>query len=143
MLSVAKILQSKSDGAVYTIDASDTVFSAIQLMAEKQIGSLLVIEHGVIVGIVTERDYARKLALMNRVSRLTAVREIMSAHVLFVQPEQTSYECLGLVNEHHVRHLPVLEGDRLVGMISIGDLVKEIIADQRFTIEQLERYISN
>jgi IMP dehydrogenase len=112
-------------------------------MAEKQVGSLLVIENGVIVGIVTERDYARKMALMNRASRITAVREIMSSHVLFVQPEQTSYECLGLMNEHHVRHLPVLDGDRLVGMISIGDLLKGIIADQQFTIEQLERYISH
>jgi IMP dehydrogenase len=112
-------------------------------MAEDRIGSLLVTDNGAIVGIVTERDYAQKVALMGRVSRSTAVREIMSSRVLFVRPEQTSYECMTLMSQYHVRHLPVLRGDSLIGMISIGDLVKDIIADQQFTIEQLERYITS
>ena len=143
MTSVAQILRSKFDRAVHKIDVDESVYVAVGLMAEKQIGSLLVMEGTEIVGIVTERDYARKMVLMNRESRTTTVREIMSTRVLFVPPEQTSYECMALMSEHHLRHLPVLDEGALVGMISIGDLVKEIIADQRFIIEQLEYYIKS
>jgi CBS domain-containing protein len=143
MTNVARILSLKPNQVVYAIEADDAVYSALRLMAENQIGSLLVTENGVIVGIVTERDYAQKVALMGRVSRSTAVREIMSSRVLFVRPEQTSYECMTLMSQYHVRHLPVIREDSLIGMISIGDLVKDIIADQQFTIEQLERYITS
>ena len=141
MTNVAQILRSKSDNVVHKIDADESVYDAVRLMAEEQIGSLLVMEGGEIAGIVTERDYARKMALLGRESRTTAVREIMSTRVLFVQPEQTCYECMALMSEHHLRHLPVLELGTIVGIISIGDLVKEIIADQRFIIEQLEHYV--
>src|SRR5260370_22565335 len=143
MTSVARILGMKPNKAVYTIEADDAVYSALRLMAENRIGSLLVTDNGATVGIVTERDYAHKVALMGRVSRSTAVREIMSSRVLFVRPEQTSYECMTLMSQYHVIHLPVLCENSLIGMISIGDLVKDIIADQQFTIEQFERYITS
>lgn len=142
MTSVAQILNSKSEQVVFTIAASDSVYNAIRLMAEKQIGALVVTDGHAIVGIVTERDYARKVVLMERSSKTTTVREIMSPHVRFVQPDQTTYDCMALMTERRMRHLPVLDDGKLVGMVSIGDLVKEIIAEQQFTIEQLEHYIT-
>lgn len=143
MTSVAQVLKSKPDTAVFTIDGADSVYNAIRLMAEKQIGALVVTDDAhAIVGIVTERDYARKVVLMDRSSKSTTVREIMSPHVRFVQPDQTTYDCMALMTERRMRHLPVLDDGKLVGMVSIGDLVKEIIAEQRFTIEQLEHYIT-
>jgi len=142
MTSVAQILKSKPEQVVFTIAASDSVYNAIRLMAEKQIGALVVTDGQEIVGIVTERDYARKVVLMDRSSRTTTVQEIMSPHVRFVQPDQTTYDCMALMTERRMRHLPVLDGGKMVGMISIGDLVKEIIAEQQFTISQLEQYIS-
>lgn len=143
MTSVAQVLKSKPDQVVFTIAASDSVYDAIRLMAEKQIGALVVTDgHEAIVGIVTERDYARKVVLMDRSSKTTTVREIMSPHVRFVQPDQTTYDCMALMTERRMRHLPVLDEGRLVGMVSIGDLVKDIIAEQQFTIVQLEHYIT-
>ncbi|WP_322102953.1 CBS domain-containing protein [Paraburkholderia sp. J41] len=141
MTTVAQVLKSKPEQVVYTIDAGDSVYDAIRLMAEKQIGALLVTDGAAIAGIVTERDYARKIVLMDRASKTTAVRDIMSPHVRFVSPEQTTYDCMALMTERRMRHLPVMDGGKLVGMVSIGDLVKEIIAEQKFTIEQLEQYI--
>lgn len=142
MTSVAQVLKSKSEHVVYTIAASDSVYNAIRLMAEKQIGALVVTDDNTIVGIVTERDYARKIVLMDRSSKTTAVRDIMSPHVRFVEPGQTTFDCMALMTERRMRHLPVLDGGRLIGMVSIGDLVKDIIAEQQFTIEQLEHYIT-
>lgn len=142
MTSVAQVLKSKSEQVVFTIAASDSVYNAIRLMADKQIGALLVTDGQGIVGIVTERDYARKVVLMDRSSKTTTVREIMSPHVRFVRPDQTTYDCMALMTERRMRHLPVLDNGKLVGMVSIGDLVKEIIAEQQFTIEQLEHYIA-
>lgn len=142
MTSVAQVLKSKPDQVVYTIEASDSVYNAIRLMAEKQIGALLVTDGASIAGIITERDYARKIVLMDRSSKTTAVRDIMSPHVRFVQPDQTTYDCMALMTERRMRHLPVMDSGKLVGMVSIGDLVKEIIAEQKFTIEQLEHYIT-
>jgi len=118
------------------------VFDAIKLMADKNIGALLVMEADEVAGIITERDYARKVVLMSRSSKQTTVREIMTSAVMYVSPEQTSEECMVLMTENRLRHLPVIDGGRLLGIISIGDLVKDIIAEQRFTIEQLEHYIS-
>lgn len=141
MTTVAQVLKSKPEQVVYTIDSGDSVYDAIRLMAEKQIGALLVTEGTAIAGIVTERDYARKVVLMDRASKSTAVRDIMSPHVRFVSPEQTTYDCMALMTERRMRHLPVMDGGKIVGMVSIGDLVKEIIAEQKFTIEQLEQYI--
>ncbi|QGZ64188.1 CBS domain-containing protein [Paraburkholderia acidisoli] len=141
MTSVAQVLKSKPEQVVFTIGASDSVYDAIRLMADKQIGALLVTDGAEIAGIVTERDYARKVVLMDRSSKTTPVRDIMSPHVRFVGLDQTTYDCMALMTERRMRHLPVMDGGKIVGMVSIGDLVKEIIAEQKFTIEQLEQYI--
>ena len=141
MTTVAHILKSKPDQAIFTVAPSAPVFEAISLMAEKSVGALLVLKDGQMIGIVTERDYARKIAVMGRSSRDTPVRDIMSTSVMYVQPEQTSEECMKLMTEHRVRHLPVMQGGKLIGLISIGDLVKGIISEQKFLIEQLEHYI--
>jgi CBS domain-containing protein len=111
-------------------------------MADKGIGALVVQEGQSIVGMVSERDYARKVILMGRNSDQTAVREIMTPTVLYVRPQQSNEDCMALMANSRVRHLPVMEGGRLIGLISMGDLVKDIISDQQFTIEQLEHYIS-
>ena len=142
MTTVAEILKSKSDNSVYTIAPDATVFEAVSLMAQKNIGALLVVERERVVGIVSERDYARKVALMARSSRDTALRDIMSSPVMFVPPSQTSEECMALMTENRLRHLPVMEDGKLLGLISIGDLVKNIISEQQFIIKQLEHYIS-
>ena len=141
MKSVAYILKSKADAGVYSIAPTASVFDGLKLMAEKNIGALLVMEGDAIVGIVTERDYARKVALLGRSSPLTQVREVMTAAVMFVGPEQMSDHCMALMTGHRLRHLPVVEDGKLMGVISIGDLVKDIISEQQFIIEQLERYI--
>ena len=142
MTQVAQLLQSKTNQQVHTITAQDSVFDAIKLMAEKGIGALVVMNGGEIAGIVTERDYARKVVLKDRSSKSTKVLEIMSQAVRYVGPQQTSQDCMALMTEHHIRHLPVLDKGRMVGMISIGDLVADIISEQQFTIEQLEQYIT-
>jgi CBS domain-containing protein len=142
MTSVAQLLKTKPNNTgVFTIGADDSVYEAIRLMAEKSIGALVVTDGDSIAGIITERDYARKVVLMDRSSKATPVREIMSKAVRFVRPDQTTEECMALMTERRMRHLPVIENDRLVGMVSIGDLVKNIIAEQQFTIQQLEFYI--
>ena len=141
MSTVSEILGDKGSN-VLRIDAGATVFEAVQQMVEANVGSLLVTDGGEIAGIVTERDYARKIVLMDRSSKTTAVRDIMTPHVRFVEPQQTTYDCMALMTERRMRHLPVMDGGKLVGMVSIGDLVKEIIAEQQFTIEQLEHYIT-
>ena len=142
MKTAAEILESKAKQAVHTIAPGDSVFDALKLMADKDIGALLVMEADRIAGIVTERDYARKIVLMSRSSKETPVREIMTSAVMYVRPGQTSDECMVLMTENRLRHLPVIDGDKLLGLISIGDLVKSIISEQRFTVEQLEHYIS-
>ncbi|BEU96101.1 CBS domain-containing protein [Acidovorax sp. DW039] len=142
MTVVAEILKSKPDSTVYTVRPADSVLDALRLMAEKGIGALLVTESERIVGIFTERDYARKIALLGRTSAATQVRDVMTPDVLFVRPHQTSEQCMQIMSSHRLRHLPVVEGEKLVGMISIGDLVKDIISEQKFIIEQLEQYIS-
>jgi CBS domain-containing protein len=142
MTSVAQLLTTKPNNTgVFTIGADDSVYEAIRLMAEKSIGALVVTDGDSIAGIITERDYARKVVLMDRSSKATPVREIMSKAVRFVRPDQTTEDCMALMTERRMRHLPVIENDRLVGMVSIGDLVKNIIAEQQFTIQQLEFYI--
>jgi CBS domain-containing protein len=142
MTTVAQILKSKPDQSVATTSPEASVFEAVKLMAEKNIGALVVVEGGKIVGVVTERDYARKVALMARNSRDTPVRDIMSSRVMYVRPDQTNEECMALMTENRLRHLPVMEGERMVGLISIGDLVKDIISEQKMIIEQLEHYIA-
>ena len=143
MTTVAAVLRSKPDRAIHTIAPEASVFDAVKLMAERNIGALVVVaEGGAIAGIITERDYARKIVLMARSSKETHVREVMSAPVMYVGPGRTSEECMALMTEHRLRHLAVMDDSRLIGIISIGDLVKDIISEQKFRIEQLERYIA-
>ncbi|MBH2042732.1 MAG: CBS domain-containing protein [Comamonadaceae bacterium] len=142
MTIVAEILRSKPDGAVHAIAPTATVFEALRLMADKCIGALLVREGDAIVGIITERDYARKIALVGRTSGETQVRDVMTSSVLCVRSSQTSEECMQLMTGKRLRHLPVVDDGQLLGMISIGDLVKDIISEQKFIIEQLEHYIT-
>lgn len=142
MTAVADILKSKADPAVHAVRPDDSVYDALKRMADKGIGALLVMDGEAIVGIVTERDYARKIALKGRTSALTLVRDVMTTSVLFVKPAQTSEECMALMTNNRLRHLPVVDDGKLIGLISIGDLVKEIISEQKYTIEQLEHYIT-
>ena len=142
MKSVAQVLKSKPEQNVETIAPATSVFDAVRLMAEKNIGALLVLEDQKIVGIITERDYARKIVLMGRSSKETPVREIMTFPVMYVRPDQTNEECMALMTDNRVRHLPVVDQGKLIGLISIGDLVKDIISEQKFIIEQLEHYIT-
>ena len=142
MKSVAHILKSKADAGVHSIAPTASVYDALKLMAEKNIGALLVMEGADIVGIVTERDYARKIALLGRSSPQTRVSEVMTVAVMVVDPDQTTDYCMALMTEHRLRHLPVVDGGKLIGLISIGDLVKDIISEQQFIIEQLEHYIT-
>ena len=142
MKSVADILKSKPDQTIYTIAPTASVFDAVKLMAEKNIGALLVMDGEQIVGIITERDYARKIVLMTRSSKDTPVRDIMASEVMYVRPDQTSEECMVLMTENRLRHLPVMNGGKLIGLISIGDLVKDVISEQKFIIEQLQHYIT-
>ena len=142
MTVVAEILKSKPDSIVQSIGPTDTVLEALRRMGDKGIGALLVMENDAIVGIVTERDYARKIALMGRTSDKTLVRDVMTTSVLCVHSTQTSEQCMQLMTGKRLRHLPVVDDGKLLGMISIGDLVKDIISEQKFIIEQLEHYIT-
>ena len=142
MKSAAQILKSKPGQTVESVTPSTSVFDAVKLMAEKNIGALLVMEDLKIAGMVTERDYARKIILMGRSSKETLVRDIMTSPVMYVRPDQTNEECMALMTDSRVRHLPVVDKGELIGLISIGDLVKDIIFEQKFIIEQLEQYIS-
>lgn len=141
MKSVAHILRSKKHQSIYTIAPDARVWDSLKTMAEKGIGALLVMDGEKIVGIVSERDYARKMALLGRSSENTPVRDIMSSPVMYVSPEHTNEQCMALMTENRLRHLPVLDKGKLVGLISIGDLVKDIISEQQFIIEQLQHYI--
>jgi CBS domain-containing protein len=146
MTRAADILKSKPEAVVHTIGPAASVYEAVKLMADKGIGALLVTEgegEGErLVGIVTERDYARKMVLMGRSSKETAVSEIMTRSVMFVRPDQTTDACMALMTTNRLRHLPVMDGERVLGMVSIGDLVKDIISQQQFIIAQLENYIA-
>jgi CBS domain-containing protein len=128
---------------VWSIGPNASVYDAMKLMADKGIGALLVMEGAKLVGIISERDYARKVILQGRSSRTTSVHEIMTTRVAYAEPEQNIEECMALMTEIRIRHLPVIEAGEVRGVISIGDLVKSIIAEQKFIIEQLERYISS
>jgi len=139
--SIRPILKQKS-GVVHSIAPTDSVYHAIASMAEKQVGALMVIFDGKIVGIISERDYARKVILKGRFSKDVTVAEIMSFPIIAVSPDHTVGECMKIITDHHIRHLPVLDGERLVGMISIGDLVNWIISEQNETIRHLEAYIT-
>ncbi len=141
MKTVAEMLRNKPHAAVYSVSPTTSVLDAIKLMAEKGIGALVVLERGRLAGIVSERDYARKVALLERSAFSAQVSEIMTADVVTVGPRDTSQSCLQLMTDRHLRHLPVLAEGELIGLLSIGDLVKETIAEQASLIQQLEQYI--
>lgn len=145
MLRVKYLLATKGDGVqpVWTVGPEDPVLEAIQLMADKRIGALPVMRGAELAGIVSERDYARKVILLGRSSAETAVWEIMSSPVITVTLDDSVHHCMQLVTEKRVRHLPVMDKGRLVGMVSIGDLVKAVIEEQQQTIDELERYIAS
>ncbi len=138
--TVRDILRLKG-GHVFTINADDSVFVALEMMANENVGALLVMQDGRLAGVISERDYARKVILKGLSSLQLAAREIMTEMVCYARPEQTVEECMAVVTEKRCRHLPVLDNDKLVGMVSIGDLVKASIAEKEFIIGQLENYI--
>ncbi|MBV8974633.1 MAG: CBS domain-containing protein [Sinobacteraceae bacterium] len=140
MMNVRQLLDRKGR-EVFSVSPAAAVLEAIRVMAERHVGALLVMQGDELTGIVSERDYARKVILKGRSSADTPVRDIMSTPVLTVQPEATVEKCMQLMTDHRVRHLPVVEGRRVVGMVSIGDLVKAVMADQQQQIQQLESYI--
>lgn len=141
MISLKQFLQHKG-GEIWSVNSKSYVLAALQLMAEKNIGALLVIDDGKLVGILSERDYARKVALKGKISKDTAVGEIMTERVLYVRPDESIEDCMALMTEKHFRHLPVIEKGKILGMISIGDVVRIVISKQKFIIAQLENYIS-
>lgn len=139
--TVRELLKEKGHD-VWSVGPDESVYDALMLMAEKEIGALVVLEDGQPVGLISERDYARKLILEGRSSRETPVRDVMTKRVFGVGPDKTVKECMALMTDKRIRHLPVINDSELIGVVSIGDLVKAIIAEQRFIIEQLENYIS-
>ncbi|MDA3923044.1 MAG: CBS domain-containing protein [Salinisphaera sp.] len=141
MTTVNDLLRDKSSD-IWTIGPDETMFDALKLLGEKNIGAVLVMEGGRLVGLLSERDYARKVLLKGRRSRETKVREVMSTDVTSVTSRTAVEECLSLMTDRRFRHLPVMDNDKLIGLISMGDLVKAIIEDQRDLIGQLEQYIS-
>jgi CBS domain-containing protein len=141
MQTVNQLLKVKG-GQVFAVSPADSVLHSIEIMAERHIGALLVMDDGSLLGIISERDYARKVILMNRSSRDTPVGDIMTAPAVTVTPDDTVHHCMELMTDGRFRHLPVVEAGRVVGMLSIGDLVKAVIEEQSEKIEQLERYIA-
>lgn len=141
MKTVKQLLQSKGR-QVWSIAPEAMVYDALKLMAEKGVGALVVLEAGQVAGIISERDYARKVSLQGKSDRTTSVGEIMTAKVIYVYPEQTIEDCMALMTDKRIRHLPVIDGGQLIGVISIGDVVKEVISHQEFLIAQLEHYIT-
>lgn len=141
MITVGRILKEKGN-RIWSVSPDTMVFEALNLMAEKNLGAVLVIEGGKIAGIFSERDYARKVILKGKSSKETPVKEIMTKDVLFVRPNHSIEECMALMTDKHIRHLPVIDEEELVGVISIGDVVKAVISDQEYTIKQLENYIT-
>ena len=142
MKTVQQLLESKRYSVV-SVAPSSTVLDALKVMADKEIGAVIVIDDGHLVGIFSERDYARKVVLQNKSSKDTPVREIMTEKVVCVRPEQTIEDCMGLMTDKRIRHLPVLEHKKVVGVISIGDVVKEMLSEKELIIKQLESYIHN
>jgi CBS domain-containing protein len=141
MITVKQLLKERTD-CIWTIAPQDTVYKALEIMAEKNIGALVVVEKEKVVGMFSERDYARGVVLKGKSSKDTSVGELMDSNVCYVRPEQTIDECMALFTKKRVRHLPVLEMEKLVGLVSIGDAVKQYLEDREFHIQQLENYIT-
>ncbi|ODU98946.1 MAG: histidine kinase [Rubrivivax sp. SCN 70-15] len=140
MKPVSELLRQR-DSTLWHVRPDDTVFSALEVLAEREVGALMVIEGGKLVGVLSERDYTRKIALQGRNSKETLVREIMTRQVVVVSPRTPTRQCMALMSERRIRHLPVLDGGTVLGMISIRDILDDIIADHEVTIAQLESYI--
>lgn len=140
MKTVKQLLEAKRHKLI-SASPQDTVYEALKKMADYDVGALIVMEGEQLVGVFSERDYARKIILHGKSSKDTLVREIMTGNVISVRPAQTVDDCMGLMTDKRIRHLPVMDGDKLIGVVSIGDLVKETISDQEFVIKQLESYI--
>jgi CBS domain-containing protein len=141
MYTVRNLLQEKGN-QVWSVAPQATAYEALELMAAKNIGSLVVIEEGNVAGVFTERDYARKVVLKGRSSKTTAVSDLMTTEVLYVNPDDNIENCMALMTDKHLRHLLVMDNDKLAGIVSIGDIVKAVISDREFTIRELERYIT-
>jgi CBS domain-containing protein len=141
MSTIKSVLDGKQN-RILSIAPDDSVLNVIKMMATNNVGSIIVLDNDVLAGIVTERDYSRKVYLVGKSSPNTKVKEIMSARVICVRPEQTVNECMAIMTDKKIRHLPVIEKNQVIGMVSIGDLVKHVISDQQFVIDQLEHYIS-
>lgn len=141
MVTVRKLLESKS-GEVWSIPSSLTAFKALEIMADKDVGALLVIDDGELVGVFSERDYARKVILKGRSSKETSVGELMTRVLVYVSPDHTVGDCMTLMSAKRVRHLPVVENGQLIGIITIGDVVNSVISEQEVTIQDLENYIT-
>jgi CBS domain-containing protein len=141
-MNIIETLLGVQNNEIWTVSPDDSVFDAIKKMSEKTVGALPVVFNEKLVGMISERDYARKVILENRSSKETKVKDIMTARVFHILPNQKVDECMALMTEHHIRHLPVVDGEKLIGIISVGDVVKYIISDQKFKIEQLEHTIT-
>ena len=144
MKPVSELFNNRAGGSatLWSVSPDDTVFDAIKVLAEKGVGAVIVMKDGRLAGILSERDYTRKVALLGKNSKETFVRDIMTANVLVVSPKTRTRECMTIMSEKNIRHLPVVDGDTVVGMLSIRDLMNDIIKDHEFTISQLESYIN-
>jgi len=141
MHNIDTLLKDKGKD-IWSIGPQETAFKALETMAQRNVGALLVIEKGKLVGIFSERDYARKVILKGKSSKDTTVGELMTPDVFYASPENTLQETMALMTAKHIRHMPVLNDDRLIGMVTLGDVVKQIISEQKFTIKELEKYIA-
>jgi len=141
-MELIRYLIKAKGNEIWSIEPGASVFDAVKLMADKGVGALMVMKGNKLEGVISERDYARKVILKNRLSRETSVEEIMTTRVVYAHPEQNVEECMALMTEKRIRHLPIMVEEKLLGVVSIGDLVKSIIAQQQLTIKQLEQYVS-
>jgi len=141
MATVKQLMGAKTDGTNYTVDYNDTVFKALEIMAKANISAVMVTKNDKIVGIFTERDYSRKCELKGHSAKNTSVHDLMTEQMLTITPETSMDQCMGLMNQYHIRHLPVIEGDKMVGMVSMRDVVEVLISERESTIKGLENYI--